>query len=114
MDDTSTTVVQVKGKVKDRLEVPVDIAEDDKEYLIKTDLPDVKKEDVKVTVEKGVLTISGERRHEKEEDNKRFHRIEPNMIKTVDGFQGMLEDICAPADEADQFNKRIRDPAGAK
>jgi HSP20 family protein len=54
----------------------VDIVEDDKEYLIKTDLPDVKKEDVKVTVEKGVLTISGERRHEKEEDNKRFHRIE--------------------------------------
>ena len=45
-----------------------DITEDEKEYLIKAELPDVKKEDVKVTVENGVLTISGERKFEKEEE----------------------------------------------
>jgi len=39
-------------------------------------LPEVKKEDVKVAVENGVLTISGERKSEKEEKNKKFHRIE--------------------------------------
>jgi len=38
----------------------VDITEDDKEYLITAELPEVKKEDVKVTLENGVLTISGE------------------------------------------------------
>src|SRR6058998_1472292 len=54
----------------------VDITEDDKEYLIKAELPEVKKEDVKVAVENGVLTISGERKSEKEEKNKKFHRIE--------------------------------------
>jgi HSP20 family protein len=54
----------------------VDITEDDKEYLIKAELPEVKKEDVKVTVEHGVLTLSGERKFEKEEKNKRYHRIE--------------------------------------
>ena len=54
----------------------VDITEDDKEYLIKAELPEVKKEDVKVAVENGVLTISGERKSEKEERNKKFHRIE--------------------------------------
>ena len=43
---------------------------------------------------------------------KRFHMV--TDIKTVDGFQGMLEDVCAPADEVDQFDKRIRDPAGSK
>ena len=54
----------------------VDITEDDKEYLIKAELPEVKKDEVKVTVESGVLTISGERKFEKEEKNKRYHRIE--------------------------------------
>jgi len=53
-----------------------DITEDDREYSIKIELPEVKKEEVKVTVENGVLTISGERRFEKEEKNKKYHRIE--------------------------------------
>jgi HSP20 family protein len=55
---------------------PVDIIEDDKEFLVKADLPDVKKEDVHVTVENGVLTIHGERKFEKEEKKKRYHRVE--------------------------------------
>ena len=54
----------------------VDIIEDDKEWLVKADLPEVKKEDVKVTVENGVLTITGERKLEKEEKDKKYHRIE--------------------------------------
>jgi HSP20 family protein len=54
----------------------VDIVEDDKEWLVKADLPEVKKEDVKVTVENGVLTITGERKFEKEEKDKKYHRIE--------------------------------------
>ena len=54
----------------------MDITEDDKEYLVKADLPEVKKEDVKVTVEDGVLTITGERKIEKEEKDKKYHRIE--------------------------------------
>jgi len=54
----------------------VDITEDDKEYLIKAELPEVKKEEVKVTVENGLLTISGERKIEKEEKGKRYHRVE--------------------------------------
>ena len=54
----------------------VDISEDDKEYLIKAELPEVKKEDVKVTAENGTLTIMGERRYEKEDKNKKYHRVE--------------------------------------
>ena len=54
----------------------VDISEDDKEYLVKADLPEMKKEDVKIIVENGVLSISGERKSEKEEKKKKFHRIE--------------------------------------
>ena len=54
----------------------VDIIEDDKEYLIKVELPEVEKEGVKVTVDGGTLTISGERKAEKEEKNRKFHRVE--------------------------------------
>ncbi len=54
----------------------VDISEDDKEYLIKAELPEVRKEDVKVTAQEGTLTIMGERRFEKEEKGRKYHRVE--------------------------------------
>ena len=54
----------------------VDITEDDKEFLIKAELPGLKKEEVKVTVEEGVMIISGERNVEKEEKTKKYHRVE--------------------------------------
>lgn len=53
-----------------------DITETDKEYLIKAELPEVKKEDIKVTLENGTLTISGERRHEKEHKDANEIRVE--------------------------------------
>lgn len=54
----------------------VDISETDTAYLVKAEIPGVKKEDVKVTIQDGMLTIQGERRQEKEEKGKKFHRIE--------------------------------------
>jgi len=54
----------------------VDIVEDEKEFLVKAELPEMKREDVKVTVEDGVLTITGERKLEKEEKGKKYHRVE--------------------------------------
>jgi len=64
----------------------VDIVEDEKEFLIKAELPEMKREDVKVVVEDGVLTLSGERRQEKEEKNKRYHRIESEYGSFVRSF----------------------------
>ncbi|MBW7859684.1 MAG: Hsp20/alpha crystallin family protein [Rhodocyclaceae bacterium] len=54
----------------------VDIAETEARFVIKAEIPDVKKEDVQVSVDNGVMTIKGERRQEKEEKGKKFHRIE--------------------------------------
>lgn len=54
----------------------VDITEDEKEFLVKAELPGLKKEEVKVTVEDGVMTVSGERKVEKEEKTKKYHRVE--------------------------------------
>lgn len=54
----------------------VDISETDKEFVIKAEIPEVKKEDVKVSVDNGVVTIQGERKQEKEDKGKKFHRVE--------------------------------------
>ena len=64
----------------------VDISETDGEYLIKAELPEVKKEDVKVTLEDGVLTLTGERRQEKEEKNTKYHRVERSYGSFVRSF----------------------------
>jgi HSP20 family protein len=54
----------------------VDISEDDRGYLLKADLPEMKKDDVRVTVEDGILNVCGERKTEKEDQKRKFHRIE--------------------------------------
>jgi HSP20 family protein len=53
-----------------------DISETDGEYLIKAELPEVRKEDVSITVHEGVLMLSGERKQELREDTERVHRVE--------------------------------------
>jgi HSP20 family protein len=64
----------------------VDVQETDQEYLIKADLPEVKKDDVKVEVREGMLTVQGERKSEKEEKGKKFHKIEREYGKFVRRF----------------------------
>ena len=53
-----------------------DISETDQEYLIRASLPAVRKEDVSVTVEDGMLTVSGERRQREEQKDEKFHKVE--------------------------------------
>ena len=65
---------------------PVDIQETEKEYIVKADLPDVKKDDVKVELDGDMLTVEGERKQEKEEKTKRFHRTERAYGKFVRRF----------------------------
>ena len=75
----------------------VDVVEDKSEYVIKAELPEVKKEDVKVHVENGMLTISGERHFEKEEEGKKYHRVERSYGSFERTFT--LPDVC----EADKM-----------
>jgi HSP20 family protein len=53
-----------------------DVSETDGEYVIKAELPEVRKEDVSITVQDGVLTLAGERKQEKVEEQEKVHRIE--------------------------------------
>jgi len=79
----------------------VDISEDDQEYLIKAELPDVKREDVKVTAEEGTLTIMGERKFAKEEKGKKYHRVERAYGSFGRSFS--LPDDASPAKVSAEF-----------
>ncbi|WP_234571500.1 Hsp20/alpha crystallin family protein [Rhodohalobacter sp. 614A] len=54
----------------------IDISETDKQYLIDVELPGISKEDIDLNIENNTLTISGERKFEKKEDGKQYHRVE--------------------------------------
>ena len=81
----------------------VDITEDDKEYLIKAELPEVKNDEVKVTLENGVLTITGERKFEKEEKGKKYHRVER-------AYGSFVRSFTLPDDaDANKVNAEFKD-----
>jgi len=55
---------------------PLDIEETKESIIVRTELPGMKREDIKISVHGDQLTISGERRHEAEQKERTFHRIE--------------------------------------
>lgn len=56
---------------------PVDILETaEGEVVVKAELPDIKREDIKITVENNILTIEGERKSEPKKEADRYHRVE--------------------------------------
>ena len=83
----------------------VDITEDDHEYLIKAELAEVKKEDVKVTADGGTLTIAGERRLEKLDKDKKHHRIERAYGKFERNFS--LPDDANPTNVTAEYKNGV-------
>ena len=98
LEDVSNRLNRVFGRPLARMEPnemftvadwtpSADISETDTAYLIKAEIPGVTKEDVKVTIENGMLTIQGERKMEKEEKDKKFHRIERSYGSFMRSFR---------------------------
>jgi HSP20 family protein len=83
----------------------VDISEDDQEYLIKAELPEVKREDVKVTAEEGTLTIMGERKFAKDDKSKKYHRVERAYGSFGRSFS--LPDDVSPAKVSAEFKDGV-------
>jgi len=54
----------------------VDVYENSEKVVLKLDVPGIKEEDLDIRVENQTLTVSGERKFEKEEKEENFHRIE--------------------------------------
>jgi len=54
----------------------VDIKEEQDSYVLRADVPGVDSKDIEITMENGVLTIKGERKHENSEDREGYKRVE--------------------------------------
>jgi HSP20 family protein len=83
----------------------VDITEDDHNYVIEAELPRVNKENVKVRVADGLLTISGDREFKREQQDgaKKYHRVERSYGRFVRTFR-LPEDV-----DGDKVNADFKD-----
>ena len=84
-------------------EPTVDIIENDSAYLVSAELPGVRKEDIQITLEDGVLRIAGERKQEHTEKTRKFHRIERSYGSFVRSFS-LPKNI-----DAEKIEARFRD-----
>jgi HSP20 family protein len=82
---------------------PVDIKEDEHRYVIRADVPGVDSKDIEITLEKGVLTISGERQTETKEEREGYRRVER--------FRGRFTRAFALPDtaDADKVDAKVKD-----
>ncbi len=65
-----------RGLARQAFQVAVDIREEDDAFYVDAEVPGLAAEDVKVDVENKVLTLSGERKVEKEENEGTYRRVE--------------------------------------
>lgn len=80
------------------------ISETPSEYLIKAELPEVKNDDVSITLQSGVITISGERKFQKEDKEESTLRVE--------SFYGNFSRSFALPENADQDNIKAESKDG--
>jgi len=101
----------------------VNTSEDDKAYVIEIDLPGIKKEDIEITTEDNVLTISGERKYKDEVKEGDYYKIEsaygkfsrsftlPEKVDadkiTAESKNGVLEVVIPKLAEEEKQPKKI-------
>jgi HSP20 family protein len=75
-----------RERASERWSPSVDIKEEEDRYIVTADVPGIDPKDVEITMEKGALTIRGERRSEHEEHEKGLHRMERSYGSFVRSF----------------------------
>jgi HSP20 family protein len=85
----------------------VDISETPSEYTVKAELPGLTREQVKVTVDNRVLTLSGERKFEKEDKDEKHHRIERSYGSFTRSFS-LPDDVLTEQISAECNNGVLR------
>lgn len=86
--------LRIPGMPEGLLKPTLDISSSDKEYTISVEVPGVEDKDVKVEVTNNNLTISGEKKQEKEEKDKNYYRVERSY--------GSFQRVLSLPDDADQ------------
>jgi HSP20 family protein len=73
----------------------VDVSEDKRDIVVKAEIPGVDKEDIDLSLDGRFLTIRGEKKHEKEESDEHYHRVESSF-----GFYKRTIELPADVDES--------------
>lgn len=81
-------------------EPAVDVAEDEKEYTLTADIPDVRKEDLHVSLQGDSIELSGERKRGQPEKGKTYHRSEREFGKFTRSFY-LPENVSSDAARAE-------------
>ena len=98
--DSWPRMLNTNGEARYEWSPSVNISETDGEYLIRAELPAVRKEDVHVTFDDGLITVSGERMQKKEDKGEKFHRVETIYGKFSRSFS-LPEDVDSAAIRAE-------------
>lgn len=77
----------------------INVSETPNAYVLKAELPGIKKEEIKLQLEDGILTVSGERRYEQDHKDEKVHRVETAYGSFMRSFS-VPEDASADAIEA--------------
>ena len=75
------------GDGEDRFLPPVDVKETDDKVIVEAELPGMDPKDLDIKIEGDTLMLVGERKNQKEEKTKSFHRVERSFGR----FERMLE-----------------------
>jgi HSP20 family protein len=84
---------------------PVDVYEDEQFITLKAELPGIEEKDLEITLENNILTLSGERKMEKEEKKENFHRVERSYGRFVRSFT--LPNTVVPENIKAEFTNGI-------
>lgn len=96
---------------------PMDLTEDEKEFVLRADLPGVDRDDVDIEVKDDVLTVSGERRSEHEDKGEGFYRMERSFgrfSRSIDLPSGVEANAVSADFENGVLEVRIPKPAQAQ
>lgn len=74
----------------------VDISEGNKEVIVKAEIPGVDRKDIDISLDGRLLTIKGEKKHEKEESGEQYHRLESSF-----GYYQRTIELPAAVDSSD-------------
>jgi HSP20 family protein len=93
------------GEGWDAFSPRVDVVETDREIVVSADLPGLDDEDIDVSLSRDVLTVSGEKKQEREEKGRNYHRVE----RSHGSFQRSIPLPCeVDADKGDAvFQKGV-------
>ena len=101
--DTINRMLSEQGGTTRPWAPSVDILENENELVLKADVPGVDLKDIDIQIENGTLTLKGERKFEKEEKSKGYHRLERSYGSFVRYFT-LPDTVAADQVRADYQN----------